>query len=175
MWILVTAITQQRGLLSLYGQPIFFWLLVLACLFTTGIVVFVIVKDWRQIRKSVFISSTHMLKEPQLGPILTEARKRGKQISKAAPVLIVGMLLGTVIGWGWRNQQLASSIVPYTNVKVVAKLDNLRYKVQPARMAEMNIILCPGSRVDWEVGDQLTDWTFEQKRGCKRTISYHYE
>lgn len=88
-------------------------------------------------------------------------------------MIILGAILGTFAGIGYRDHQLATHNVTYTDVGVVHKLTDVRYFVQPARMKTMDVTLCSGARVDWAEGDVLEDWTFEQMNGCKRIISYH--
>lgn len=82
------------------------------------------------------------------------------------------LILGIAIGYGIRDHQLVSNHVTYTDIDVLYKVNDVRYFVQPARMRAMDITLC-NERVDWNAGDLLDDWTFEQMPGCKRVISYH--
>lgn len=87
--------------------------------------------------------------------------------------MMLGLLMGVALGWLWRDHQLATNIVPYTDVSIHHRLDDRHFIVQPARMPELAVTLCNGDRVDWLPGDHLRDWIFEQMQGCKRNISYH--
>jgi hypothetical protein len=77
------------------------------------------------------------------------------------------------LGWMWRDHQLATRQVTYTDVYVQQKLSDRKFIMQPARMAVLECNICPESSVDWQEHETLTDWTFEQRQGCKRIISYH--
>lgn len=80
-------------------------------------------------------------------------------------------LLG--LGYGIRDHQLSSSIVPYTDVLILPPSEaDVDFDIQPARMKPIPSKLCD-SKVDWKYGETLADLLFEQRRGCKRVISYH--
>lgn len=81
--------------------------------------------------------------------------------------------LGGVAGYGIRDHQLATHIVPYTDVLILPPSQpGDDFDIQPARMKPIPSKLCQ-SIVDWKFGDRLDDLVFEQKKGCKRVISYH--
>lgn len=81
------------------------------------------------------------------------------------------MVLGIGVGYGSRDHQLANNTKTYTAVAVTQRISDKDFWVWPARMKEMHIQTC--GEVDWKTGEVLDDWTFEQRNGCKRVISYH--
>jgi len=86
------------------------------------------------------------------------------------PVILAA---GIVAGYGIRDHQLASNIVPYSDVLILAPSQpNTDFDIQPARMQPIPSKICY-STVDWKYGETLADLLFEQKNGCKRVISYH--
>lgn len=85
--------------------------------------------------------------------------------------MIVGLSLAA--GYGIRDHQLATHIVPYTDVLILPPSQpNTDFDIQPARMKPIPSKLCY-SQVDWKFGEMLDDLTFEQMKDCKRVISYH--
>jgi hypothetical protein len=95
------------------------------------------------------------------------------EINRRLVVVLIALAAGVMFGWLWRDHQLASSQITYTDVLVRQKVNDRRFLMQPARMAAIDSQLCPESTVDWHPSETLADWTFEQKYGCKRVISYH--
>ena len=83
------------------------------------------------------------------------------------------LILGIAIGYGVRDHQLVDSTITYRNVLVQQRLAERRYRVIPQWMSRLDVELCQGPPIDWQEGDTLDEWTFEQQRGCKRVISYH--
>lgn len=96
-------------------------------------------------------------------------------IGKWASLILLGFFLGSI----YEKQAMlavvdeATKRVTYTDVHVEKKLSEDRFIVQPARMAPLDVSICPVSTVDWKPGENLRDWTFEQLPGCKRVVSYH--
>lgn len=81
--------------------------------------------------------------------------------------------IGKDRGYGIRDHELASSIVPYTDVLILSPSQpNTDFDLQPDRMKPIPSKLCY-LNVDWKVGELLADLTFEQRKDCKRVISYH--
>lgn len=103
----------------------------------------------------------------------TQIESHGRDSGNKRIASVVAVLfLGFAGGWSLRNSSLASNRVTYTDVFVADKISQNRFLMQPARMQPIESDLCY-SDVDWEKGETLRDWTFEQLHGCKRVISYH--
>lgn len=81
--------------------------------------------------------------------------------------------MGIGAGYGIRDHQFSSNLITYTDVTVVKKFADNEFLVWPDRMKQQHIRLCAESVVAWRDNEILDDWTFEQKRGCKRVVSYH--
>lgn len=86
---------------------------------------------------------------------------------------IAGLSMAFIAGMAVRDSQLARNQQTYTDVAVLEKFADRDFKVWPDRMKQQRVQICPESTVDWYEGEVLDDWTFEQKQGCKRVISYH--
>lgn len=81
------------------------------------------------------------------------------------------LILGVVVGYASRDHQLASNVWTYTDIDVKKKVSSSDFYVLPDRMKMLHVQLC--QPIDWREGEKLGDWTFEQRTGCKRVISYH--
>ena len=107
-------------------------------------------------------------------PIVTEQlRQKTRNVLANTAKIGMGTVLGILLGIGIREHQLLSNQQTYTDVTIVAKLTDRDFDIWPDRMKQQRIQLCPSSTVDWREGEVLDDWTFEQRNGCKRVISYH--
>lgn len=92
-----------------------------------------------------------------------------RRASKTTFLLLVGMLAGIL----WRDHELSRNTMTYTSVAIIEKIAERDFLIWPERMKQQRVQLCRDSLVDWRGGETLDDWTFEQKPGCKRVISYH--
>lgn len=101
--------------------------------------------------------------------------QRTQAITSNMGKIILGVIIGLVVGYGIREHQLISNQQTYTAVKIVTKKADREFVVWPDRMKKQDATICPESSVDWREGQVLSDWTFEQRSGCKRVISYHYD
>ena len=81
--------------------------------------------------------------------------------------------LAALTGYALRNHELRVNTQTYTDIVIVKKVAERDFIVWPDRMKQELATICPNSVVDWHDGEILDDWTFEQKAGCKRVISYH--
>jgi hypothetical protein len=87
--------------------------------------------------------------------------------------LPVILLMGLAGGYAIRDHQLITNQQTYTDVAVLRKISDSEFLIWPDRMKQQHIQICAGSTVGWYEGEVLNDWTFEQRKGCKRVISYH--
>lgn len=76
-------------------------------------------------------------------------------------------------GYVKRDNEFSSNTWTYTDIKVVSKISEKDFIIWPDRMKQQHIVLCSKSTVGWYENEILSDWTFEQRDGCKRVISYH--
>lgn len=94
-----------------------------------------------------------------------------KLLKYAATLGFLG--LSFFAGYGYRDHQLTTRRITYTNVLIAEKVADRDFWVVPEYMSKQHIQICPSSIVDWREKEVLSDWTFEQLQGCKRVISYH--
>lgn len=102
---------------------------------------------------------------------LPPVKRRGK-VTVYIGLPLLGILL-MMTGYMIRDHQLVTSTVTYSDVLIQKKVNDNRFLIRPQWMRTLDSTLCSGSTVDWQEGETLRDWTFEQRRGCKRVISYH--
>jgi hypothetical protein len=112
----------------------------------------------------------------QTSPVVTIRERLGQRtrttITNVAKIGL-GMVLGVLLGMEIRDRQLIHHSITYVDVEVVQKVTDREFWIRPDRMRKQHIQLCPESSVGWVDGEVLSDWTFEQRSGCKRIISYH--
>ena len=87
--------------------------------------------------------------------------------------MMMVLAIGLALGYGARDRELSGNTQTYTDVAVLNKTADREFLVWPDRMRQQHITICPESTVAWRVGEVLKDWTFEQRQGCKRVVSYH--
>lgn len=104
--------------------------------------------------------------------IILTSTMRLKRMQKATVwISTLTLILGVVVGYASRDHQLASNTLTYTDVSITKRISDRDFWVWPDRMKQMHVQTCHD--VGWKAGDVLDDWTFEQRNGCKRVISYH--
>jgi hypothetical protein len=103
---------------------------------------------------------------------IPKVRPRGEITIWIGSMLMV-LAIGLALGYGARDHELGRNTRTYTDVVVISRFSPRDFSVWPDRMKQQRIQICPESVVDWREGEVLADWTFEQKPGCKRVISYH--
>jgi hypothetical protein len=81
--------------------------------------------------------------------------------------------LGAFTVYALRNHELRVNTRTYTDISIIKKVADREYLIWPDRMKQQHTMICSESSVGWYEGETLADWTFEQKEGCKRVISYH--
>lgn len=124
--------------------------------------------------------STKEKSTPSLPPLfppatyIPEVQPQGKKtVWIATLTLVLGMLAGIGLGYGSRDHELAVNRFTYTDVVILSKSGDKEFLIWPDKMKQQHITICPSSTVGWYEGETLSDWTFEQRNGCKRVISYH--
>jgi len=161
MWkYLVVTTILPPGVRSLYGQPIFFWSLVLACLAST----FIVVLAAYEIRK---LTQSHVRKliAMRQGPIVvipTEVKAKAARIGRGALLIMMGF--GT--GWLWKDHQFNATRYVYSDVLVVARHDEQNYTIQPARMQPFKMVTC--TPTDWQEGEKMKFLSFTYSARCDR-------
>lgn len=103
---------------------------------------------------------------------IPEVQRLGKKTVFIASVSLA-LIVGLGAGYAVRDHQLATHLQTYTDVAILKKVAEGEFWIWPDRMKQQHIQLCAGSVVGWQEGETLDDWTFEQKAGCKRVVSYH--
>ena len=114
--------------------------------------------------------------EPAITPIaihIPEAQPQGKRTVWISTVMLIVLTIGVSLGYGVRDHQLSGNLQTYTDVAITKKIADRDFWIWPDRMKQQHIQICPESVVDWKSGTNLDDWTFEQRNGCKRVVSYH--
>ncbi len=94
-------------------------------------------------------------------------------IVRKRAILCNGIAIGFVLGCAFMQISQLQNTTTYASVSVLIKYSDKDFLVWPARMKQERIQVCSESTVDWYEGELLEDWTFEQKQGCKKIVSYH--
>lgn len=154
-----------------YLQQPLYWLLALVLLLSGLSAWWLAGFLWRTHRR--IAQSATPISAPGEPIVVPRMKKVVGIINKPLYILLIGIGIGSILGWSWRDHQLISNLWTYTDVAVVTKFADHDYLIWPDRMKQQRVGICPESTVDWHEGEVLDDWTFEQKQGCKRVVSYH--
>jgi hypothetical protein len=163
-------VTQWIAGLSLpFGPRVQFWLELLAYLFCTLAVVLLIIEERRE----------HIARRERR---LSMASPRGSiwippevRSSAARATKLLGLiLLGVIIGGLWRDHQLLSATMTFRHVRVLGKISDKRYLMQPSGMKAYDWEFCHDLTMPKEMGRETpakyVDIKFEQRNGCKQII-----
>lgn len=150
------------------------WLALLFVMLSSGWIVWS--ESRKRTKKKLLPSSVPPMFPPAFMP---EVQRQGR-MSVWIGLPLVAILavtaayqIGKDRGYGIRDRQLIENQLTYTDVAILKKVSDREFFIWPDRMKQQHITICPESTVGWYAGELLDDWTFEQRNGCKRVISYH--
>jgi hypothetical protein len=95
-------------------------------------------------------------------PIVQQRGKRSIYIAT-----ITALILGVGIGYASREFQTYRNTQTMGDVLVLNRFDPQNYRLQTEWGQSFGAVICPNSSADWEPGEKLQIWIYEQKHGCK--------
>jgi len=175
--------------ITLINYSTTFWVYAAIRLFLSLAFIIGIIYYGAKLRQKTFMTATQQSKSkfvslgigwiPRKEERRMTAERRGKQTVYIAGMILtliltltVTLRMGMALGYGKRDHELIVSTITYSAVYVQQKINDQKFIMQPQYMRGIESELCSGPPVDWKQGETLKEWTFEQRHGCKRVISY---
>jgi hypothetical protein len=92
-----------------------------------------------------------------------------KRTPKLALILLASHSISIVAGYFIRDAVLLNRKEIYTDVLVVDRFDEHSYRLEIA-YGRFNAKICPEASLDWQRGQKMKEFVFEQRNGCKSVV-----